>query len=241
MMKRVVVVTGGTRGLGEAMSRVFKAQDDQVVAVYHGNEDKAQAFHQETQIPVYKWDVSDFDACEKGVNEITKAFGGIHVLVNNAGITRDSMLHKMSYADWDAVLKTNLYSVFNLCRLVIPLMREQRFGRIVNISSINAIKGQKGQVNYSAAKAGILGFTKSLAQEVASYGVTVNAIAPGYSDTEMVRAVPSAILEKIVEEIPVHRLGAPVEIGKLAAFLASEDAGFITGSTFHINGGQLMV
>lgn len=239
-MSRVVVITGGTRGIGEAMGRTFAQKGDAVIALYHSNQEKAEALHQETGIETRKLDVSDFNACESVVEEILKTFGSIDVLINNAGITRDGFLHKMSYEDWDLVLKTNLYAAFSLCRFIIPSMRERQWGRIINISSINGLKGQRGQTNYSASKAGLLGFTKALAQEVASHGITVNAIAPGYTDTEMVRAVSEDLLKKIISEIPVKRLGKPEEIAGLAFFLASEEAAFITGATLNINGGQFM-
>jgi acetoacetyl-CoA reductase len=240
-MGRVVIVTGGTTGLGRAMSLKFKNQGDTVVAGYREQGERAQSFQKETGVSVWPWDVSDCDACARFVEKVASVYGRIDVLVNNAGVTRDTLLHKMSWEAWDWVIRTNLYSVFNMCRWVVPLMCEKRFGRIINISSVNGVRGRRGQVNYSASKAGILGLSKSLAQEVATYGITVNAVAPGYSDTAMVRAVPEAVLEKIIQGIPVHRLGTPDEIAEMVSFLASDKAGFITGSTFHVNGGELMV
>jgi acetoacetyl-CoA reductase len=240
-MGRVALVTGGTRGIGQAVSIALKAAGYSVAASYAGNDDAANKFKSETGIPVYKFDVSDFDACTSAIKQIEEAVGPIEVLVNNAGITRDRPLHKMARDDWDAVINTNLSSLFNMCRNVIDGMRNRGFGRIVNISSINGQKGQFGQTNYAAAKAGALGFTRALALETATKGVTVNAIAPGYIGTEMVRAVPENVLnEKILPLIPVGRLGEPEEIARCVVFLASDDAGFITGSTLSANGGQLM-
>ncbi|HEX9583751.1 MAG TPA: acetoacetyl-CoA reductase [Gammaproteobacteria bacterium] len=240
-MGRVALVTGGTRGIGQAVSIALKAAGYSVAASYAGNDDAANKFKSETGIPVYKFDVSDFDACTSAIKQIEEAVGPIEVLVNNAGITRDRPLHKMARDDWDAVINTNLSSLFNMCRNVIDGMRNRGFGRIVNISSINGQKGQFGQTNYAAAKAGELGFTRALALETATKGITVNAIAPGYIGTEMVRAVPENVLnEKILPLIPVGRLGEPEEIARCVVFLASDDAGFITGSTLSANGGQLM-
>lgn len=241
-MKRTALVTGGTRGIGEAIARRLQTNGYIVAATYHGNDSKAQAFRQATSIPTFKWDIADFGECQQGVEEVAKALGApIDILVNNAGITRDTVLHKMTTLQWHEVLATNLDSCFNMCRVVVNSMRDRGFGRIVNIASINGQKGQFGQTNYSAAKAGILGFTKALALESASRGVTVNAIAPGYTQTDMVAAVPKAALDKIVMQIPAGRLGHSEEIAAIVAFLASEDAAFITGSTITANGGQYMV
>lgn len=239
-MGRVALVTGGTRGIGAAISKGLKDAGYTVAANYAGNDEVANAFKDETGIPVYKWDVSDFDACTAGIAKVEADLGPVEVLVNNAGITRDTMLHKMTVEQWKAVIDTNLGSLFNMCRPVIEGMRERGFGRIINISSINGQKGQMGQANYSAAKAGDIGFTKALAQENARKGVTVNAICPGYIGTDMVRAVPEKVLESIVAQIPVGRLGEPEEIARCVAFLASDDSGFITGSTLTANGGQYM-
>jgi acetoacetyl-CoA reductase len=240
-MARVALVTGGTRGIGEAISVALKEAGYQVAANYGGNDEAASKFKDRTGIPVYKWDVSDFQACQDGIAKVETDLGPIEVLVNNAGITRDTTLHRMKPEQWSDVIRTNLDSVFNMTRGVIEGMRERNFGRIVNISSINGQKGQFGQANYSAAKAGLIGFTKAVAQENAAKGITVNAIAPGYIGTEMVRAVPEDVLKtKILPLIPVGRLGEPEEIGRCVAFLASEEAGFITGSTLTANGGQYM-
>jgi acetoacetyl-CoA reductase len=240
-MARVAIVTGGTRGIGQAISAALKSRGFRVGANYGGNDAAARQFQAETGIPVYRWDVSDYAACEKGVAAVTRELGPIDVLVNNAGITRDGMLHRMTKESWDAVLRTNLDSVFNMTRLVIEGMRNRRFGRIVNISSINGRKGQVGQANYSAAKAGLLGFTKAVALENAARGVTVNVIAPGYIGTEMVRAVPKEVLEKsILPQIPVGRLGTVEEVARCVVFLAADDAGFITGACLDANGGQYM-
>ncbi len=239
-MGGVAVVTGGTRGIGEAISTALKDAGHKVAANYGGNDEAAKAFSERTGIPAYKFDVSDFDACQKGVRQIEQDLGLITILVNNAGITRDGTLHKMDYEKWNQVIQTNLSSCFNMSRAVIEGMRERKFGRIVNIGSINGQAGQYGQVNYAAAKAGIHGFTKALAKEGATQGITVNAIAPGYIATEMVRAVPEAVLEKIIGSIPVGRLGEASEIARGVLFLASDDAGFITGSIISINGGQHM-
>ncbi|HXF90009.1 MAG TPA: beta-ketoacyl-ACP reductase [Xanthobacteraceae bacterium] len=241
-MSRVALVTGGTRGIGAAICRALKAAGYRVAANYGGNDAAAQKFKAETGIPVYKWDVSSYEACAAGVQQVAADLGPIEVLVNNAGITRDAMFHRMKPEQWTAVINTNLNSLFNMCRPVIESMRERKFGRIINISSINGQKGQMGQTNYSAAKAGELGFTKALAQECARLGITVNAICPGYINTEMVQAVPKDVLEKsILPLIPVGRLGEPEEIARCVVFLASDDAGFITGSTLSANGGQVMV
>jgi acetoacetyl-CoA reductase len=241
-MARVAVVSGGTRGIGAAVSRALAKAGYRVAAIYAGNDEAAAKFKSETGIPVYKWDVSDYEACAAGLAKVSADLGPVEVLVNNAGITRDAMLHKMKPEQWNAVINTNLNSLFNMTRPVIEGMRERGFGRIVNISSINGLKGQMGQTNYSAAKAGDIGFTKSLAQENAKKGVTVNVIAPGYIATEMVEAIPKDGLEKtILPLIPVGRLGKVEEIARCVLFLVSEDAGFITGATLSVNGGQFMV
>ncbi|HLJ21152.1 MAG TPA: acetoacetyl-CoA reductase [Stellaceae bacterium] len=239
-MARVAVVTGGTRGIGSAISVALKGAGYKVAANYAGNDEAAAAFTKETGIPAYKFDVSDYRASEGGVKRIASELGPIEILVNNAGITRDAVLHRMTPEQWGAVISTNLTSCFNMCRLVIDGMRERGFGRIVNIGSINGQAGQYGQVNYAAAKSGIHGFTKALAQEGAAKGITVNAIAPGYIDTDMVRAVPPNVLEKIVARIPVGRLGNASEIARGVLFLVSDEGAFITGSTISINGGQHM-
>ena len=238
-MSRVAVVTGGTRGIGEAISKALKAAGYSVAAVYHGNDEAAQKFKAETGINVYKWDVSSFEACAAGVKQVEAALGPIDVLVNNAGITRDAQLHRMTPQQWNEVINTNLGSLFNMTRQVIGGMRDRKFGRIVNISSINGQKGQFGQVNYSASKAGDIGFTKALAQEGARVGVTVNAICPGYIATDMVKAMSQEVLQKsILPQIPIGRLGEPEEIARCVVFLAADDAGLITGSTLTANGGQ---
>jgi len=239
-MARVAIVTGGTRGIGRAISEALKAGGCKVAANYAGNDEAARQFTAETGIAAYKFDVADFKACEAGVKRVEQELGPVEILVNNAGITRDSVLHKMTPEQWGEVIATNLSACFNMCRLVIDGMRERRFGRIVNIGSINGQAGQYGQVNYAAAKSGIHGFTKALAQEGAGRGVTVNAIAPGYIDTDMVRAVPQNVLDKIVARIPVGRLGHASEIARGVLFLVSDEGGFITGSTLSINGGQHM-
>lgn len=239
-MARVAIVTGGTRGIGEAICLALKAQGHKVIANYAGNEAKAKAFTAATGIPAYRWDVGDHEACIHNCNDIAAEHGPIDIVVNNAGITRDGVLHKMSFEDWNEVMRINLGGCFNMAKATFPGMRERGWGRIVNIGSINGQAGQYGQVNYAAAKSGIHGFTKALAQEGAKFGVTVNAIAPGYIDTDMVAAVPPAVLEKIVAKIPVGRLGHAEEIARGVAFLTSEDGGFVTGSTMSINGGQHM-
>ena len=240
-MARVALVTGGTRGIGAAISIGLKQAGYSVAATYGGNDEAANAFKAETGIAVYKWDVGDFEACKAGIAQVEGDLGPVEVLVNNAGITRDGTLHKMTPEAWGAVIATNLDSLFNMTRNVIEGMRERGFGRIVNISSVNGQKGQFGQANYAAAKAGLIGFTKSVAQENAAKGVTVNAVAPGYIGTEMVRAVPEDVLKaKILPQIPVGRLGEPEEVARCVIFLASDDAGFITGSTLTANGGQYM-
>ena len=240
-MARVGLVTGGTRGIGEAISVALQAAGCQVAANYGGNDEAASRFKEKTGIPVYKRDVADFQACQKGLAQVQADLGPIDVLVNNAGVTRDTTLHRMKPEQWSEVIRTNLDSPFNMTRGVIEGMRERNFGRIVNISSINGQKGQFGQANYSAAKAGLIGFTKAAAQENAAKGITVNAVAPGYIGTEMVRAVPEDVLKsKILPLIPAGRLGEPEEVARCVVFLASDDAGFITGSTLSANGGQYM-
>jgi acetoacetyl-CoA reductase len=239
-MARVAVVTGGTRGIGEAISLALRDQGLTVAANYAGNDQKAQEFTQRTGIRAYKWDVSDFDACMAGVQQIESELGPVEVLVNNAGITRDGTMKRMTRQAWDEVIDVNLGGCFNMAKAVFDGMSGRKFGRIVNIGSINGQAGQYGQVNYAAAKSGIHGFTKALAQEGARGGITVNAIAPGYIDTEMVAAVPEDVLAKIVARIPVGRLGKAEEIARGVVFLCGEDAGFITGSTLSINGGQHM-
>ncbi|MCM2477142.1 beta-ketoacyl-ACP reductase [Rhizobium sp. CG5] len=241
-MSRVALVTGGTRGIGAAISVALKAAGYTVAANYAGNDEKAKAFEAETGIAVFKWDVSDYEACVAGVGAVEAALGPVEVLVNNAGITRDAMFHKMTPQQWNEVISTNLSGLFNMTHPIWPGMRDRSFGRIISISSINGQKGQMGQVNYSAAKAGDLGFTKALAQEGAAKGITVNAVCPGYIGTEMVRAIPEKVLtERIIPQIPVGRLGEPEEIARCVVFLASDDAGFITGSTISANGGQFFV
>ena len=238
-MSRVALVTGGTRGIGAAISKGLKAAGYKVAAIYAGNDEAAQKFKAETGIPVFKWDVSSFEACREGIKKVEAEVGPVEVLVNNAGITRDAMFHRMTLEQWQQVISTNLGSLFNMTRPVWEGMRARKFGRIVSISSINGQKGQMGQVNYSAAKAGDLGFTKALAQEGARAGITVNAICPGYINTEMVQAVPKDVLEKsILPQIPIGRLGEPEEIARCVVFLASDDAGLITGATLTANGGQ---
>lgn len=237
-MNRIVLVTGGTRGIGAAIAKEFRAAGYLVAATYHGNDDKAKEFTSATGIPHFKWNVGNYTECVDGVKQIEDALGPVDILINNAGITRDRMMHKMSYKDWHDVIYTNLNSVFNVSRQVLDGMKERKFGRIINISSINAQKGQMGQVNYCASKAGILGFTKALAKEVARSNITVNAIAPGYIDTEMVAAVPENIIRSIIDQIPMGRLGHAEEIARIAVFLASEEANFITGSTISANGGM---
>ncbi|HEV2000698.1 MAG TPA: acetoacetyl-CoA reductase [Xanthobacteraceae bacterium] len=240
-MSRVALVTGGTRGIGAAVAKALKDAGNKVAANYAGNDEAAGKFKAETGIPVFKWDVSSFEACAAGIKAVEAALGPIEILVNNAGITRDAMLHKMTLEQWRTVIDTNLNSLFNMCRPVIEGMRERNFGRIVNISSINGQKGQMGQTNYSASKAGDVGFTKALAQENAKKGITVNAICPGYVATDMVKAVPKEIIDKnILPQIPVGRLGEPEDIARCVVFLASDDASFITGSTLTVNGAQYL-
>jgi acetoacetyl-CoA reductase len=237
-MSRRALVTGGTRGIGGAIGQDLKKHGYEVIVTHYGNEEKAEEFSKKTGIPYYKWDVSNYDECVQGVKKIENEHGNIDILINNAGITRDAMLHKMDVADWHKVLHTNLDSCFYMSHCVIPAMREKGFGRIVNISSINALKGQLGQTNYCASKAGIIGFTKALALESARKGITVNAIAPGYTNTDMVSAMSEDIVKKIIEQIPVNRLGEPAEIARAVRFLVSDNAGFITGETLNINGAQ---
>jgi acetoacetyl-CoA reductase len=239
-MARVAVVTGGTRGIGEAISLGLKEAGYKVAAVYAGNDEKAKEFSERTGIAVFKWDVSNFDACKEGLAKVAAELGPVEIVVNNAGITRDGVLHRMTFEQWNDVISTNLTSCFNMARNVIDGMRERGFGRIVNIGSVNGQAGQYGQVNYAAAKSGIHGFTKALAQEGAAKGITVNAIAPGYIDTDMVRAVPAPVLEKIIAKVPVGRLGKASEIARGVLFLVADEGGFVTGSTLSINGGQHM-
>jgi acetoacetyl-CoA reductase len=239
-MARVAVVTGGTRGIGEAISLALHKAGYKVAATYLGNDERAREFSDRTGIKAVKFDVASYAACQQAVKDIEAALGPIEVLVNNAGITRDTTLQRMTFEQWNEVIQTNLSSCFNMCRCVIDGMRARSFGRIVNIGSINGQAGQYGQVNYAAAKSGIHGFTKALAQEGARAGITVNAIAPGYIDTDMVRAVPAPVLEKIVARIPVGRLGHADEIARGVLFLVADEAGFVTGSTLSINGGQHM-
>jgi acetoacetyl-CoA reductase len=237
---RVAVVTGGTRGIGEAISVALKEAGHQVAATYAGNDEAAARFSERTGIATYKFDVADFDQCAESVARIVADLGPVDILVNNAGITRDGTMHKMDFEQWNAVIQTNLSSCFNMCRAVIDGMRARNFGRIVNIGSVNGQAGQYGQVNYAAAKSGIHGFTKALAKESAAKGITVNAVAPGYVETDMVRAVPQNVLEKIIATIPVGRLGTAEDIAHAVMFLVDEEASFITGSTISINGGQHM-
>ena len=240
-MARVALVTGGSRGIGAAVSKGLKAAGYTVAANYAGNDEAAERFKAETGIPVFKWSVADYDACAAGIKQVEAELGPVEVLVNNAGITRDAMFHRMSPEQWQEVISTNLNGIFNMTHPIWPGMRDRKVGRIVNISSVNGQKGQAGQVNYSAAKAGDIGFTKALAQEGARAGITVNAICPGYIGTEMVRAIDAKVLaERILPQIPVGRLGEPEEIARCVVFLASEEAGFITGSTLSANGGQYL-
>ena len=239
-MTRVALVTGGTRGIGEAIATALRAADYLVAANYAGNDEAARKFKAATGIPVYKWDVSSYEACVEGIARIEADPGPVDILVNNAGITRDAMFHRMTPDQWLAVVNTNLNGLFNMTHPVWKGMRERRFGRIINISSINGQKGQIGQVNYSASKAGDIGFTKALAQEGARAGITVNAICPGYVATDMVMAVPEKTREAIIAQIPIGRLGEPAEIARCVIFLASDEAGFITGSTLTVNGAQYL-
>ncbi len=237
-MSKVALVTGGTRGIGRSITERLAKEGYKVAANYAGNDEAAAKCAADLGVRAYKWDVGDYDACAAGIAAITKDLGPVDVLVNNAGITRDATLHRMTRQQWDDVIRVDLTSVFNLCRLTIEGMRERNYGRIVNISSINGQKGQVGQVNYSAAKAGLIGFTKALAQENAKKGITVNVICPGYIDTEMVQAVPEKVLEGIIATIPVGRLGTAAEIAACVSFLSGPDSGFITGATLTANGGQ---
>jgi len=239
-MSKVAVVTGGVRGIGRGISIALKQAEYTVIAIYQSNDVYAQDLYNTYGIHSLKFDVSDFKACETAINVIKEKYGPIEILVNNAGVTQDAVLHKMSLEQWNTVIRINLDSVFNMCRLVIEDMRAAEFGRIINISSVNAQKGQAGQTNYCATKAGVLGFTKALALETSGKGITVNAIAPGYIDTDMVRAMPETILEKIISLIPMRRLGTVDEIAKMVQYLASTEAGYITGSTINLNGGQYM-
>ncbi len=239
-MSQVAIVTGGTRGIGAGISQELVRQGYTVAANYGGNTEAAAEFAKSCDASTYRWDVSDFDACVEGVRKVEEDLGPVSVLVNNAGVTRDGVMHKMNHKQWMEVIQTNLCSCFNMARAVIEGMRERRYGRIVNIGSMNGQAGQYGQINYAAAKSGIHGFTKALAQEGAAHGITVNAVAPGYIETGMVAAVPEKVLEKIVAGIPVRRLGRPYEIARGVAFLVDKDSGFITGSTLSINGGQHM-
>ena len=237
-MARVAVVTGGTRGIGEAISIALQKQGYRVAANYAGNDKAAQKFQTNTGIPVYKWNVGSYEECESGLKKVEAEVGSVDIVVNNAGITRDAMMHKTTPEMWQDVINVNLGSLFNMVHPVFPGMRSRGWGRVINISSINGQKGQMGQVNYSAAKAGVIGFTKALAQEGAFKGVTVNCIAPGYIDTDMVSAVPEKVLEGIIKQIPVGRLGKAEEIAKCVTYLSSDDAAFMTGATLTINGGQ---
>jgi len=239
-MSKVAVVTGGIRGIGRGISIQLKKAGYAVIATYQSNDAFAKELNTDFGVDILKFDVSDFKSCEMAINTIKDRYGPVQILVNNAGITKDSTLHKMSIEQWQDVIRTNLDSVFNMCRLVIEDMRSANFGRIINISSVNAQKGQAGQTNYCAAKAGILGFTKALALETSGKGITVNAIAPGYIDTDMVRAIPDVILDKIIALIPMQRLGTVDEVAKMVQYLASDEAAYITGSTISLNGGQYM-
>ena len=240
-MARTALVTGGSRGIGAAISRALKAQGHTVAATYAGNDDAAKAFSDETGIPTFKWNVADYDACKDGIARVEDAHGPVEILVNNAGITRDAPFHKMTPEQWHEVIDTNLTGLFNMTHCVWPGMRERKFGRIVNISSINGQKGQFAQANYAAAKAGDIGFTKSLAQEGARAGITVNAVCPGYINTEMMATIPEKVMDQIVGAIPVGRLGEAGEIARCVTFLTGDDAGFVTGSTLSANGGQYLV
>lgn len=237
---RTALITGGIQGLGAAAARALAAPDVKVAVTHLGGGDTAKTFGEETGMPVFEWDVGDFDACAQGIADVEDAIGPVDILVNNAGVNRDGMLHKMDREDWDAVLRVDLGSMFNMTRHVICGMRDRGFGRIINISSVNAARGQAGQTNYCAAKAGVEGFTRALARECAGKGITANAVAPGYADTAMVEALPDDILDKILKTVPLARLAEPEEIGRCVRFLASDDAGFITGATLPVNGGLRM-
>lgn len=239
-MSRVALVTGGTRGIGEAIAIALHENGYCTVANYGGNDTVAREFTERTGIPSYRFDVSDYDACARSVADIEAQYGPVDILINNAGITRDATMHRMTFEQWQAVINTNLGASFNMSRAVIEGMRGRKFGRIVNIGSMNGQAGQYGQVNYAAAKSGIHGFTKALALECAAHGITVNALAPGYIETDMVRSVPENVLKKIVEKIPVGRIGQAREVARGVLFLIDDDAGFITGSTLSINGGNHM-
>ncbi|MGS1094535.1 acetoacetyl-CoA reductase [Aquamicrobium terrae] len=239
-MSRVAIVTGGTRGIGAAIAKALRDAGYSVAANYAGNDEAARTFNEETGIPVYKWSVADYDACAEGIAQVEADLGPVGVLVNNAGITRDAMFHKMTREQWNEVIGTNLNGVFNMTHPLWTGMRDRKFGRVITISSINGQKGQMGQANYSAAKAGDIGFSKALAQEGARAGITVNVICPGYIATDMVMAVPEKVREAIVAQIPIGRLGEAEEIARCVVFLASDDAGFITGSTLTANGGQYL-
>ena len=239
-MARVAIVTGGTRGIGAAISVGLKEAGCTVAATYGGNDEAANAFKEKTGIHVYKWDVGDFEACKNGVSQVVADLGPVDVLVNNAGITRDTMFHRMKPEQWTAVINTNLNSLFNMCRPLIEGMRSRKFGRIITISSINGQKGQMGQTNYSAAKAGIIGFTKSLAREIGSRNITVNAVAPGFISTDMTDALPEEQVSTMLEQIALGRLGEAEEVAGMVAFLASKQASYITGETININGGMYM-
>jgi acetoacetyl-CoA reductase len=239
-MQRIALVTGGTNGIGAAIAGALQNGGYRVAVNFNSDEANARAFEARTGITCFQWDVADGAACEAGVNQISATLGPIDILVNNAGITRDAMLHKMTPAQWTEVLHTNLDSCFHMCRAVIESMRERNFGRIINISSVNGLTGQIGQTNYAAAKAGMIGFTKSLALEGAAHGITANVVAPGYTDTRMVQAIPSDVLAKILRSVPAGRLATPQEVARAVLFLAAEDAAFITGITLSVNGGKLM-
>lgn len=239
-MNRIVLITGGTSGIGAQTAKAFKKAGYRVVVNYAHDEQAAERFHEEAGIPVYRWDVADFDACQEGVKKVENDIGAIEILVNNAGIIRDHALQNMTVEEWESVIDTDLGSCFNMARAVIGPMREKKFGRIVNISSVNGMAGQFGQTNYAAAKAGVIGFTKALALETAHKGITVNAVAPGYTDTQMMDGVPSEILEGIIRKVPVGRLAKPEEIARAILFLTDDEAGFITGETLAINGGLYM-